>query len=146
MVQDTTTPTTAQNVSHVTEQERKDTMRRRCEIKDLVGLTVKRIEYSENTEVLEIETDQGTFKMFHNQDCCEHVYLAEVTGGSLEDLVGQKIVDANENISDEEDTGYEYLQWTFYDIKTELQTITLRWLGSSNGYYSVNVDLYRNED
>ena len=36
--------------------------------------------------------------------------------------------------------------WTFYTIRTNKVTITLRWCGESNGYYSVDVDTLRAKD
>jgi hypothetical protein len=79
------------------------------------------------------------FRMYHEQDCCESVVLEEIIG-DLRDLLDTPIVvasmDEGEYKSDE--TGDD--QWTFYTLRTHKGTVTLRWHGSSNGFYSTSVD------
>ena len=80
----------------------------------------------------------------HHQDCCEHVYLDDVAG-NLDDLVGSKIWQAEE-VSNEAYADTDEEQWTFYLLRTIKGSVTLRWNGTSNGYYSMGVDadwLYR---
>jgi hypothetical protein len=114
------------------------------EIKEMVGQTVRKIE----NEC--IVTDECKFEFYHRQDCCESVGMyAEF--GKLEDLVGQKIVDAFVEFPDDEETKekfpefyagyYDSYTWTKITIKGELSQYVAYWLGESNGYYSESVDI-----
>ena len=47
----------------------------------------------EGNDTVIIVTDKATYKIFHYQDCCEHVYLADMTG-DIPGLVGQVIEEA----------------------------------------------------
>ncbi len=82
-------------------------------------------------------------EMFHGQDCCEYVYLEDVVG-DLSDLENSQIVRAEKTTSDIEETDYGIKRWTFYNISTVKGSVTLRWCGSSNGYYSVEVGVHSN--
>lgn len=132
--------------------------RRRVAFSDLKGLTLWGIQKvpgieSSPGEIQEIfwTTDSGrTFKMYHQQDCCESVFLEDICG-DLRDLLGTPILEAREetNLSSEENLPQELVQeteqsytWTFYIIRTIKGTVTLRWFGSSNGYYSESVDFF----
>jgi len=82
------------------------------------------------------KTENKKFYMFHNQECCEQVYIS--------DIVGEKnspILKAEET-SNSEYIEYGSLTWTFYNISTVKGTVTLTWRGESNGYYSESVDIY----
>lgn len=84
-------------------------------------------------------TDGDVFKMYHEQNCCESVFLEDITG-DLDFLVGEKILKAEETSnSDEIEFGRE--TWTFYHISTFKDTVSLRWYGQSNGYYSEDVSV-----
>lgn len=106
----------------------------------LVGLTLASL-VNLNDELLFETTCGRKFQMLHHQDCCENVCLEEVVG-DLDDLVGSPIVEA-EDVDNEEtnqrgcDYGTE--TWTFYKLGTAKGFVTLRWYGSSNGYYSESV-------
>ena len=78
-----------------------------------------------------------------NQDCCESVDIDDVCG-DLGDLVGSPILQAEEvdggQLPARED-GYEVsYTWTFYKFATIKGSVTVRWYGESNGYYSEEVD------
>lgn len=96
-----------------------------------------------NNDLLEFRFENGTgYKLCHNQDCCESVYL-EDTVGDLSDLVGVPIISAQEIDSDGRELpelNGDVEQWTFYRIRTIKGTVTLRFYGSSNGCYSTSVD------
>ena len=111
------------------------------DFENVVGKTIDSIEgMEEDSEEILFILDGKKYKMFHVQDCCESVRVAEVIGGKSEDLVGQKILDAyesSEDASNDVENGVlESGTWTFYTIRTMDTSVTIRWLGESNGYYS----------
>jgi hypothetical protein len=111
---------------------------------DLMGKTLKRVEQV-GDERIEFETDDGeTFALYHLQDCCESVTVEDVAG-DFSDLVGVPILQAEETTSDEvpEDvkpTCWGSFTWTFYKMATVKGSVTIRWYGTSNGYYSESVE------
>lgn len=83
------------------------------------------------------------FLMYHDQDCCESVHLEDVTG-EFDDLIGHPILIANETSDSHTDEKWgDEEEWTFYTLATVKGTVTLRWYGTSNGYYSTSVYLYK---
>jgi len=110
-------------------------------IEELKGKTLTKV-WRVGDDVLEFQTDCGErYRLYHSQDCCENVNLAEVIG-DIDDLVGAPILEAEERTS-REDKPSDYAEswtWTFYKLGTIKGHVTLRWLGESNGYYSESVD------
>lgn len=109
---------------------------------DLVGLTLTAVRgHHVGSERLTLETQEGrSFVMYHSSDCCESVDLNDVAG-DIADLVGNPLVQAEE-ASNSDDKPSEYADswtWTFYKLATVKGSVTLRWLGESNGYYSERV-------
>jgi hypothetical protein len=94
-------------------------------------------------------TDGSKFILQHDQDCCETVEVNDVIGDAA-DLVGSPIL-AAEEVSSADDPhdfvgGYdESHTWTFYKLATINGSVTIRWLGTSNGYYSERVSCYRED-
>jgi hypothetical protein len=124
---------------------------------DLLGKTLVKIDVRDDE--IYFTCDDGTkYKMYHMQDCCENVYLEDVIG-DIDDLLNHPLLEAEEvscrepkELPSEElmwltlqsvDFGsYDESQtWTFYKFRTVKGCVTLRWYGTSNGYYSENVDL-----
>lgn len=124
----------------------------------LKGLTLKEIQGDKGSDKLTFITSNGReFVMFHIQDCCEWVSIEDIVG-NLQDLIGSPILLAEvvvsnqpspeENIrrekakADDEDYYYrpESETWTFYKLSTIKGSVTIRWYGTSNGYYSESVD------
>lgn len=105
---------------------------------NLVGKTLTEVKVDDGKEFIEFKDSNGNaYKMYHHQNCCEGVYLEDVCG-SWDDIIGSKIVGAYETTSDVE-VEYGDAMWTFYTIATFQGSVTLRWLGESNGYYSISV-------
>jgi hypothetical protein len=107
----------------------------------LVGKTITSIDpqmsHGEISEIV-FSTDDGQFLMHHEQDCCESVYLdPRDVEGSWSDLIGSPVLMAEVASQDGEgDDDYGTSTWTFYKISTIKGSVFMRWIGSSNGYYS----------
>jgi len=117
-----------------------------AQVKDLLGLTL--IEIEVNTEETEIifTTDKGrSFKMYHEQDCCESVEIDDING-DLKDLLFTPLTLSEEYenedyIKNREVPEYEEsFTYTFYRFATIKGYVDVRWFGASNGYYSESVD------
>lgn len=110
-------------------------------IDELVGEVLTKVTNTGNEIVF--EAGDRKWVLYHDQDCCESVYVEDVVG-DLEDLVGSVILEAEEV---EDSAGplpkREYKAdsetWTFYKLATNKGRVTIRFYGSSNGYYSESV-------
>ena len=91
----------------------------------------------QSEEVIFTSSCGRKFKMYHQQDCCELVYVADVCGDTS-DLVGARVISAEERTIESE-SDYGTMTATFYDIQTTSGSVTIRWNGESNGYYSESV-------
>lgn len=111
---------------------------------DLVGKTIKAVYIPDSNDIITFACDDGSeYKMYHDQDCCESVYVEDVCG-DWNDLVGSPIVFAEETTSSDRIKGVDVyyddsFTWTFYRLRTNKGTVVIRWFGSSNGYYSESV-------
>lgn len=115
-----------------------------CDISELKNKIVKNIDLNTSySDELIFECESGErYKMFHQQDCCESVDLNEVIG-DLTDLIGSPILEAEMVTNQSDSSAYESFTWTFYKLSTIKGSVTLRWYGTSNGYYSEEVDFVR---
>lgn len=102
---------------------------------------------SRGSDVLKIGLFGGVLTLEHHQDCCERVVIEDFEG-DIEDLVGHRLVSAEEVVNGDEDyhrgeePDYgESTTWTFYKLRTTGGDLWVRWLGESNGYYSERVDV-----
>lgn len=116
-----------------------------CEFSALVGKTLASVMHDKDQEEVRFLTAEGeAFVLWHDQDCCEHVRVEEIVG-DLDDLTGSPILLAEE-VSNADGPAPDYPEsytWTFYKIATIKGSVTLRWLGESNGYYSEGVSFRR---
>ena len=111
-----------------------------CNVSVLKGVTLAAIE--KDDDEIKFKTVEGKeYVMYHEQDCCESVYIESIVG-NLKDLIGSEILVAEEvsNVDfgqlDKYDDSYT---WTFYKFATIKGHVDIRWYGTSNGYYSESV-------
>jgi hypothetical protein len=125
----------------------------RDKIEDLVGKTITKIDNTD--DMLVFHCDDGVvYEMYHQQDCCEQVELEDIVG-DLDDLINSVVLDAYESTNQDNPKGYksyadndkiipdDSFTWTFYSISTAKGFVTLKWYGTSNGYYSEGVDFVK---
>lgn len=118
---------------------------------DLIGKTLKAVRFDPQSDdhriYFEVDNDEQ-YMLWHRNDCCENVSVESIDG-DLEDLIGSPILLAEEVSSssdDEERSLDDYAEswtWTFYKLSTIKGSVTIRWYGTSNGYYSERVDFTR---
>lgn len=99
----------------------------------------------EADEWVALVLDTGeTYVAFHEQDCCEHVWVTDY--GDIESAVGEYLMQL-ESVSNEggeelpDDQGSH--TWTFVNVRTDKDTYQLRFYGTSNGCYSEDAQWYR---
>jgi len=121
-------------------------------IEHLIGKTLSNVENTRHEIIFtELSEPSRRYALKHEQDCCESVHVEDVVG-DLSDLTGSPIVMAEEvsgtqevheadaplfdgQLSDED----EYYEWTYYRLGTIKGTVSIRFYGTSNGYYSTSV-------
>lgn len=115
----------------------------------LKGLTLTDISSTEEEMVFKADSGQS-YRLYHQQDCCENVMIEDICG-DLDDLLNEPLTEAEEiihaqDINPEGVDVPEYqdsFTWTFYKLSTRKGSVTIRWYGESNGYYSESVDFAR---
>ena len=119
------------------------------DISELVGKLFTKVELSDEEDMIRFYLDDDKFyEMFHSQDCCESVIVDDIEG-DFQDLVNSPILQAEESTNSEDKMGkdsYGYensFTWTFYRFATIKGYVTIKWYGTSNGYYSESIDIER---
>lgn len=105
---------------------------------ELVGKTLVSVEgLSKDSEEIVFKCSDGSvYLLLHEQDCCECVSIEDIDG-DVSDIVGVEILVADETSNEGEIGDYgDSFTWTYYKIDTNKGGITIRWYGTSNGYYS----------
>ena len=126
--------------------------RERASFSDLLGKTIERIGVIDGTwgfdEIRFFTADGGEYLMYHHNDCCESVDIDDIAG-DIQQLVNDGPVLLAEEAECEHDVNppgvdvpkyQESFTWTFYKLRTMHGSVTIRWYGASNGYYSESVD------
>jgi hypothetical protein len=121
---------------------------RAAKVTDLKGETMLSVTgMDKDSDVVTFTSESGhQWTLYHRQDCCESVSIEDVIGDPA-DLVGAPILmaeDVSRHYPDDqtykdEEWG-DVSEWTFYKFATIKGYVTLRWYGTSNGYYSTDVD------
>ena len=115
-----------------------------------IGKTLVDVKASDTDIKFEF-SDGGIARMHHYQDCCETVTVEDVCG-DWDDLLNSPLLQSEEVSGDSDtvrpelfvseisktDDPYmdESSTWTFYRMATIKGSVVIRWLGTSNGYYS----------
>lgn len=128
----------------------------------LCGKTLSKIEKFDDEVLIFHTSDLDKFIMYHEQDCCEKVFIESITG-DLKYLIGVPILKSSVEYSlplkgkpipityeDEYDKdNYWEQQWVFYKLATIKGYVDIRWFGANNGAYSMEVTVqelgYRQE-
>lgn len=108
-------------------------------ITSLLGKTLTEVDRNGDYSLSFTTSENKLVKMFHAQECCESVEIEDVCG-DLQDLVGNPILKAEER-TEEGTEGFGEFTYTFYEIATIKGSVTIRWYGTSNGYYSTSVNI-----
>ena len=116
-----------------------------AKFEELLGKTIIDIYGAEvESEVITfICSDGSQYIMYHEQDCCESVDVNDICGDiacllNTPLTKAEEVVDSHHWEDEHEDDSYT---WTFYHLGTVKGYVTIRWYGSSNGYYSESVSL-----
>lgn len=128
---------------------------------NLKGHTITKVQGGKvgDKEVVFTIEDESRYGLFHQQDCCESVSIADVAG-DWEKILGEEVLLAEEVSLESGTNPPDYVPevarrydgsigldpyrdsftWTFYKLRTMHGYVVLRWLGESNGYYGESVD------
>lgn len=115
------------------------------ELSNIIGKTMKSVTKN-GVDSIDFVAETGErWQMYYEQDCCASCTIEDVVG-DLEDLVGSPISMAEAVTSasgspnapgpSPSDKYPDSYTWTFYKLATAKGYVTIRWYGSSNGYYS----------
>ena len=112
------------------------------DISVMKGEVIKNIINNDNEELI-FECESGYhYKMYHEQDCCESVRIEDLSC-DINRLVGEKVIEAYSSSKEGDEDNWGSSTWTFYTINTLNTSLTIRWLGESNGYYSEGVSFLK---
>ena len=83
-------------------------------------------------------SDGTSYKMYHDQQCCENVWLEDVVG-EVDNLLDTPILNAELTVDSQKiECGWQ--TYSYYHLATIKGYVDLRWCGESNGCYSEEVD------
>jgi hypothetical protein len=109
-------------------------------IDSLVGETLSFIDIDDDNNEILLTTESGRqIKIFHQQDCCESVFI-DSTDGDWNELLGKVLIEVTKDVVSDE-TECETSTHTKLIFRVNDATVVSRWIGYSNGYYSEDVDI-----
>jgi hypothetical protein len=119
--------------------------------KHMIGKTMKSVTGEKGDEdMCFVEEGGAVHKFWYEHDCCASCSIEDICG-ELSDLTGSPIIEATETVNGDDmpniPAHWGSHTWTFYRFSTAKGTVTVRWFGESNGYYSESVSYkYRDSD
>lgn len=87
-------------------------------------------------ESLTLITDLRTYKIYHEQECCEQVWLADVGDLDVKEILNEELIGFDRFVSKGKVHNDDYGTFTFITVRTNKDSYQLRFCGTSNGYYS----------
>lgn len=121
---------------------------------DLLGKEVAEIlgDHAGSEKLTFVLTDGTKYSMEYFGDCCASCSIEDICGDT-KDLIGtivraeapSSLDQFDENEEAKKAAGGrdpESFTWTFFIVGTNKGTVTIRWYGSSNGYYSESPTFY----
>jgi hypothetical protein len=111
-------------------------------IEHMIGKKFSEVVVDKDNRCILFICKEGLYKMHHEQDCCEDVHIESIVG-DISDLFNSPIENAEEVIAEGKapEDEFDSTTWTFYKFKTYRGYVDIRWVGTSNGYYSERVDI-----
>lgn len=120
-------------------------MNNKKDFSELLGKVIVKVENLEigDDEIIFTLDNGDRYKLYHDQNCCEQVYINDVNG-DLTDLLDSPITLAEES-TNQDNPPHNAMSWTwtFYRLATVRGYLDIKWLGQSNGYYSEKVDFIK---
>jgi hypothetical protein len=109
----------------------------------------KIIGLEKGSEQIQFFCEDGTkYKLTYYDDCCAFCNIEDICG-DISDILGNPLLIAEEIINSDVPTDIQFQRekenccyltdseaWSFYKLSTIKGSVTIRWYGSSNGYYS----------
>lgn len=93
-------------------------------------------------DIIIFENDAEVVYFYHQRDCCEDVHVDDIVG-ELSLLENAPILMAEEVtrcVDNPKDYNEDSLTFTFYKFATVNGHVNIKWYGSSNGFYSEEVN------
>lgn len=109
-------------------------------LNDLIGKTLTKACVEDGALVFEA-SDGSAYLLVGESDCCNSPAEVNDVCGDLADLIGSPLLQAEEATNEDApkeppEYAQESYTWSFYKFGTVKGRVTVRFLGSSNGYYS----------
>lgn len=120
---------------------------RDAKLNELLGKTILKIDGAEidSDQIIFTCSDGSRYKMSHYYESNEYVYIEDICG-DVEHLLNTPVTLAEDvsNLCDDMPPAADCLEdtytWTWYKFATVKGYVTIRWYGTSSGYYSESVD------
>ena len=113
-------------------------------IKEVIGLKFSkggRITYDSNhQDLFFLESSKFKVQIYVVEDCCNGSWIEDIEG-DVHDIIDEPIT-MFELVSNREEENDYYKTWTFIKIGTKKGSITIRFVGESNGYYTEHASVF----
>ena len=102
----------------------------------LVGKTIRKIDFSDNDMDLFITTDEHRYHYQTEGECCAHAYLLRPSDSDIESVIGRKIINVSREAFDQQEDLYgNVVDTEFISIQTHGGDLDFEMRTEHNGYY-----------